>query len=182
MCDMTHSYVWHDSFICVTLLNHICDMTHSYVWHDSFICVTWLIHVCDETDSYVRHDSFIRVIWLIRTRDILQMRRTCWLTYRCVRATWRCCLRRVSMRMSLSRLRALSAKRCAIFSHICDMTHSHDSFTCCSHASFLRATWLIHMCDMTHSLLAWLMNTCNDSCICATWLIYLWHDSCTCAT
>jgi len=47
---MTHSYVWHDSFICVTWLIHMCDMTHSYVWHDSFICVThsyvWLIHVC----------------------------------------------------------------------------------------------------------------------------------------
>jgi len=35
MCDMTHSYVWHDSFICA--------MTHSYV--------PWLIHMC--------HDSFI---------------------------------------------------------------------------------------------------------------------------
>jgi len=41
---MTHSYVWHDSFICVTWLIHMCDMTHSYVWHDSFICVTWFIH------------------------------------------------------------------------------------------------------------------------------------------
>jgi len=34
---MTHLYVWHDSFICVTWLIHMCDMTHSYVWHDSFI-------------------------------------------------------------------------------------------------------------------------------------------------
>ena len=34
---MTHSYVWHDLFIC--------DMTHSYV--------TWLIHMCDMTYSYV---------------------------------------------------------------------------------------------------------------------------------
>jgi len=43
----THSYVWHDSCICVTWLIHMCDMTHSYVWHDSFICVTWLIRMCD---------------------------------------------------------------------------------------------------------------------------------------
>ena len=67
---MTHSYVWHDSFICVTWLIHMCDMTHSYVWHDSFmthsyvwhdsfICVTWLIHMCDMTHS-----------WLIRMCDI----------------------------------------------------------------------------------------------------------------
>ena len=87
MCDMTHSYVWHDSFICVTWLihvcymthlvretvvtrvtwlNHLCDMTHSYEWHDSFICVTWLIHMCDMTHLYVWHDLFKCVTWLIR--------------------------------------------------------------------------------------------------------------------
>ena len=42
-----HSYVWHDSFTCVTWLTHmnqhhnihihVCDMTHSHVWHDSLI-------------------------------------------------------------------------------------------------------------------------------------------------
>jgi len=26
-------------------MNHMCDMTHSYVWHDSFVCVPWLIHI-----------------------------------------------------------------------------------------------------------------------------------------
>ena len=40
---------------CVTWLIHMCDMTHSYVWHDSFICdmthsyVTWLIHILIHT-------------------------------------------------------------------------------------------------------------------------------------
>jgi len=29
----------------------MCDMTHSYVWHDLFICVTWLIHVSHNRDS-----------------------------------------------------------------------------------------------------------------------------------
>ena len=38
MCDMTHPYVWHDSYICVTWLIHMCDVSHSYVWHDSSIC------------------------------------------------------------------------------------------------------------------------------------------------
>jgi len=32
MCDMTPSYVWHDSFICETWLLHMWDMTHSYMW------------------------------------------------------------------------------------------------------------------------------------------------------
>ena len=41
LCDMTHSYVWHDSFICVTWLigGIIRMMQHLYVWDASFICV-----------------------------------------------------------------------------------------------------------------------------------------------
>jgi len=69
MCDMTHSYVWHDSFTCVTWLIHTRDPTHSHVWHDSCICVTWIIHMYDMTHSYVWHDSFTCVTWLIHTRD-----------------------------------------------------------------------------------------------------------------
>ena len=57
MWDMTHSYVWHDSFICAIWLIHMCDMTHSYVWHDSFICAIWLmdkyIHICIHIYIYI---------------------------------------------------------------------------------------------------------------------------------
>ena len=75
---MTHSYVWHDSFIYATWLIHICDKTHSYVWHDSLIYAIWLIHMCDMTHSYMRHDSFICVTrfihmcdtWLNRIKDL----------------------------------------------------------------------------------------------------------------
>ena len=42
---MTHSYVWRDSFICVTWLIHMCDMAHSYVWHNSSIGITWRIRM-----------------------------------------------------------------------------------------------------------------------------------------
>jgi len=61
--------LWYIPFICVTWLIRMCDMTHSYVRHDSFICATWLIHMCDMTHSYVRHDSFICVTWLIHMCD-----------------------------------------------------------------------------------------------------------------
>ena len=46
--SMTDLSVWSDTLICVTWLIHICDMTHSYVWHDPFICATCL-NICDMT-------------------------------------------------------------------------------------------------------------------------------------
>jgi len=69
--DMTHSHLWHDSFICETWLMHtetwlihMWDMTHS---HDE----TWLNHTWDMTHSHRdmtlshRHDSVTRETWLI---------------------------------------------------------------------------------------------------------------------
>jgi len=69
------------SFICATWLVHKWDMTHtyargmthSYAWHDSFVCVTWLICMRDMTHSYAWHDSFVCVTWLIRMRDLTRM-------------------------------------------------------------------------------------------------------------
>jgi len=82
MCDMTHSYLWHDLFICVTWFIHKCDMTHSYVWHGSFIRVTWLIHMCDMTHSHVWHDSSIRDMthWHVWHHSFICVT---WLTYMC---------------------------------------------------------------------------------------------------
>jgi len=75
MCDMTHAYVRHDSFICAKRRTHTCDMIHSHVCRDVFICgeeggavpaqqqivSTALfhnlllphIHMCEMTHSYV---------------------------------------------------------------------------------------------------------------------------------
>jgi len=57
LCEVTHAYVCHDSFISVPWLIHKCAMTHSYVCHDSCIRVPGLIHTCNMTNSYVWHDS-----------------------------------------------------------------------------------------------------------------------------
>jgi len=76
MCDMTHSYVWHDPFICVTRPVHMCDTTHSYVWHDPLICVTWPTHMCDMTHSHVWHDTLICVTWHPHKRDTTRSRMT----------------------------------------------------------------------------------------------------------
>ena len=72
-CDMTHSYVWHDSF--ERDMNHSYDMNHMnasfhewFMWNDG-----WMIHVT--RDSSMTHDcnwsrylyewnSFMRVLWM----------------------------------------------------------------------------------------------------------------------
>jgi len=92
MCDMTHSYVWHDSSIVRHWLIHMwdmthsymCDMTHSYVWHDSSIGAT-LTHSYVRHDSFicVRHDSFICVTWLNHRCDIDSFICVTWLIHMC---------------------------------------------------------------------------------------------------
>jgi len=193
MCDMTHSYVWHDSFICVTWLIHMshsichwydafnvshialamCDMTHSYVWHDSFICVPWLIHMCATIHAYVWHDWFMCVTWLNTNRYLecpTPRARECvthWCRSLCVYVTWLIHLCDTLMLLTV---------------YVCDMTYSlvwhadaahcvgvsHDPsicVTCWCHSLCVCATWLIHLCDMTYSYV-W-----HDSCVCVTWLI-----------
>ena len=188
MCDMTHSYVWHDSFICVTWLIHMCDMTH-YVWRDLsmcvifchvkhdewFICATWLIHMCKMTHSYVWHNSidYAMYVWHDIYKCAMSRRLISQVTH-----IWHSLIQRNGA-FSTWTSGGFDSKShwhaCATWLiHMCDMTHSyvqHDSFICVS--------WLIHMCYMTHSYV-W-----HDSFIFVTWLMtdsYVWHDSFSCVT
>jgi len=145
MCDMTHSYVWHDAFTRETSLLHRCNVTHSQVQHDSFTGATWLIHdiICDMT-----HFCFWLVTWLIMTHS--------WHHFFFL-DLWH---------------DSLWLIQDTIFFWICDMTH-HDSFmtpfflTCdmthydsfMTHFFFGFVKWLIMthpwhifflICDMTH--------------------------------
>jgi len=77
-CDSAYSYVWHDSFRCVTWL--VVDVIHSRVWVGSYrgvtlrICTCCMAHLrgwhdscagiyesCYTCELYVWHDSFIRL-------------------------------------------------------------------------------------------------------------------------
>jgi len=77
LCSMTHSYVWHDSFICVPRpihtrhesCSHVCDVTHLYMWHASFMHVTWLVRTCERTGAYIAHDAFICVAGRLNERN-----------------------------------------------------------------------------------------------------------------
>jgi len=168
MCDMTHSYVWHDSFICVTWLIHMCDMTHSYVWHDVFMCVPWLANLCAMThwcmarlggkiDTWcVRHDSFICVTRLVHACVMNRF-------FVCNESHW------------LSWL-ASFAYACTEFNRSISLTRAHpwDSHIFVAHKEAshhtyihtkkrvmtINETWLVHMCDMTCSCM------CHDSLLC----------------
>jgi len=138
VCDMTHSYEWHDSFICVTWLipmwhdgmcaqhRHSCmrDMTHSYAWHDSFtqylrspkalLKISYMWHdsfMCVMTHSYVWHDSLVCVVWFVHP---------------------------VHTAFSLAK---------STHDSIDSMSLDDSRYV----ASFIHETWLIHMCDVTHS-------------------------------
>jgi len=56
MCDMTRSYVLHNSFICVTCRIHMFDMTHSNGRHDSFKYECVRVCVCACATVFTRND------------------------------------------------------------------------------------------------------------------------------
>ena len=188
---MTHSCVWHDSFICVRWLIHACDMTHSmahllcdmthryiwymtrlYVWLDSFIRVLLPMYTPwhDLAYLHVRHDLFIYVTWLIHMCDAnhLYVWRDSFISS-CRTCEW------VMLHIWSHVTRANQwdhVKVSLIFLYVW-----HDSLVCSSKPTH-RSTRLIHMCDMTYSYV-W-----RDSFIRVTRLSqkcditesYEWHD------
>ena len=135
MCDMSHWYVWDDSFICVTWLIYMCDMTHWYVWHDSLVCVTWLIDMCDMAHSYVWHDSLVCVTWPLIS--------VTWLIHMC------------DMTHSYAWLSCVTG----LIDDRCDMTHSyvwHDSFICVTRLIYMRDSHVWQ--DSSTTVVTWLSN------------------------
>ena len=135
--------------LCVPWLIYFCDMTYSYLWHNSCVCATvsilegsnagssfslfapWFIHLRDMTYSYVLqwasrravmqalyshcvcHDSFISVTWLIHICDMTHSYMLQW-------AFWR-----------------------AVMQALCSRWWCHDSFA--------SVTRIFYMCEKTHS-------------------------------
>jgi len=110
-------------------------MTYSYVWHDSFICVTWLLHMHDITCRYLRlcYDSFICVPGLIH-----KFQSHIWIWYRvdiCVYDSFICATgiyEWVLAHIWMSHSTHMN-ESCRIYewvmAHIC-ATHVYDSFIC----------------------------------------------------
>ena len=177
ICDMAHSYVRHDSFVCATWLIYMCDMTHLYVRHDSFICATCLIrlrdislHMCDMTHS---HASLVRVTCFIHT---------CAMTHqyawqdRSMRMTW--LIRTCDMTHSTGQ--QVTNWNMTWLIHMCGMSHAYMWYAPCIHV-----TRPIHTCDMPHPHMCDVPHphmcdtphprVCNDSYVRHD--SYVWHDS-----
>jgi len=169
MCDMTHSYVWHDSFLYAAWLIQLCDTTHSHVWHGSFTCVTCLNDMCDMTHSPARHDSLVWFVYIIHIR-------VCDMTHSPYVNTYSYVWYKIFV--------------CILKIHMCDVTHSPYIYIDV-HALRTSFVWVvcithIHMCDMTHSpIFAYIYIYMCDithpsgSCVshtftCAAWLIHLY--------
>jgi len=177
---MTHSCVWHDSFMCVTWLIHVCDMTHSCVWHDSSMCVPWRMRLV----SYLT--CFVYVTW-----TTAHIHKTCH-THTCM---WHGPQH--------------TNRRHVIHIHVCDLDHitttpQHHNTTAVNvwllHVCGL-GVWLLHVCGCgatppphmyvvwvcgccMYVVVVWLLRVC-DGFMCVTWLnhvddlthSYVWHDS-----
>ena len=202
--DLTSSYEWHASFICVTCLLsiiYICDMYGALnighfceKWPKirgqrilAFISVTWPPHLCDVTPFYMplHRRGLLRVTWLLQIYDTAA---SCvWYdSFRYV--TWPLCM--CDMNPSYMWHAWFICVKWLL--RTCDMTPAlvcHDSFRCvtclvrmCENVSFTCVTWLLHMCDMTPS------DIWHDSFMCATWLLhmcdmtssYVWNSSFIC--
>jgi len=175
----------------------VCDVTHSRVWHDAFICVAWLIHVWHDSFVCVIRTSFIRVAWLIHVRDMthpqtkwMYLPPLCWRTGCVWHDAFMCVVWLIHVWHD-------SFVRVKSFIHMFDVTHScawHDSSTDKMNvfASFVLkvcacVTWLVHVRGVTHSRVTWLIRTCEishscvwrDSFMCVTWLIH-GQNECIC--
>jgi len=193
MCDVTHSYVSHDSFVCVTWLMHMCDIRLVGI-RNMCLGVTWLVQMCASCvwhDScYMWHDSHICVIWLIHLCDMVAISDICvcvtWLSHMCdMTHSWVCHDSRICVTW---------------LNQMCDVTHLriwHDAFTCVTWVLWGESdsgpVCVLHM--IWFICVAWLINVCamgrvamEKLCVCVTWLMhmcdmihsYVWHDSFRC--
>jgi len=143
-CDMTPSYVQHDSIILFIeepqqptlfeIRRHESSSSTSlhkrvtWLVHDSFVYVTWLIHVCVMTHTlihYVRHDSYM---WFTTHSYV-------WYD------SLICIHPRDMTRNSPTRILLLLHSP----AQTCDMTHSYTKDD-----ALMSETSLVHMWDMTH--------------------------------
>ena len=140
---------------------------HSYVWHDSFTCVTWLIHTCDMTRSYGWSDSFLCVVWLIPLAQHMKM--MCEWVFYCEHIQEG---GYVTLFQCIPQIITLCHMTFFFFLIHTNVTHIEMSHA--FHKSLLCVTWLIHIYSLIHTNVTHIemSHAFHSSLLCVTWLIH----------
>jgi len=140
---VTLLYVQREPFICVTLSEKsdiewrfcMCDVTHPYVWHCLFMCVTGLVHICGITCAYgcMSHIRMSHVAHTKESHDVTHMNESC-RTYKRVWHTtrshgWLFCMCNVNHSYVWHDVTLLYVRRdsficVALRVYVCDVTRS----------------------------------------------------------
>jgi len=197
-CDMTHSYLLHDFFICTGGISWASMLWLIYISPDSFTCVSWRIShipaknhqsVCDVTHPYMAwilcdvthpymawilhiNDSEDSVQWSLRFQHALICMKSIWhIEYVAVHVSWLIHTGEESLQTFL---------RFLIVSHPWSIIHpyvEHDScvsMTYAWHDAFECVMWLIHIywweivAKILEIIYCYSSLEC-DSSMCGTW-------------
>jgi len=116
LCDMAHSWVWHDSFIC------------AWVWHDSFICAAYCIvliatncNICNSLQHTMSTSSRYPSTSLC---DMLSFMSVTWLVRMCQTRTW---LFISVTRCSIYNKLQHTATHCNTLQHTATHYHTHGN-------------------------------------------------------
>ena len=177
MCDVTHSYLWHDPCICAAWRICMCHVTFSHVWHDEFRWVARRIYMRVIMYLHVWHDACVCVVWRIHMccaiRDVLGSCRgvPCRLHVYSMTHPNVCHDSFKSGTWLIQNLGHDSFKCCIWLSEIWDITRTNvgqESFKICDTNNFNCEIRLIQIKDMMHSICIVCTYTCMRTYIHAT--------------
>ena len=146
----------HNFILCVMWLIHVRDMTHSYMWNDSLICViSYSVFFLCCVPSRAWHDTFIcghnSIMW---TKRLIH---TCKTTHLSLQYDLKVCCSHCFLLLCVRLLFNKYSHTSTLLFHLCDITLAH---TCMSglmtlhmcdrthshvwHDSFTSVAWLIY--------------------------------------
>ena len=200
--DVIHSYLWHDSFICVMCCRHVCDMTFPYMWPyiygyaymrvdmcDQTTDVWWVTYVCPHLCIGVSCQGHFcmptRMHWCVMSYVYIRVNTYTYVSIRHVIRIYTCqygCIRVSINTWPITHLKASCDTHNGVITHIMALYVTHGnaspqiSHMWMSHVTHLNEslTRLMHVCyRLIHTCDMTHLHMWHDSFICVTWLIHI---------